>query len=108
MCEFSFFLLQCYKSAFSLVKSMARACNKILKNTVSEMLQTIFFVTKYKLKGRIMRINYKKLYLDRIEIINQDIKKAVRTKNWSLKNKLIKEKKELENKINEMQVINHG
>lgn len=108
MCEFSFFLLQCYKSAFSLVKSMARACNKILKNTVSEMLQTIFFVTKYKLKGRIMRINYKKLYLDRIEIINQDIKKAVRTKNWTLKNKLIKEKKELENKINEMQVINHG
>ena len=105
MCEFSFFLLQCYKSAFSLVKSMARACNKILKNTVSEMLQTIFFVTKYKLKGRIMRINYKKLYLDRIEIINQDIKKAVRTKNWTLKNKLIKEKKELENKINEMQVI---
>ena len=84
---------------------MARACNKILKNTVSEMLQTIFFVTKYKLKGRIMRINYKKLYLDRIEIINQDIKKAVRTKNWTLKNKLIKEKKELENKINEMQVI---
>lgn len=108
MCEFSFFLLQCYKSAFSLVKSMARACNKILKNTVSEMLQTIFFVTKYKLKGRIMRINYKKLYLDRIEIINQDIKKAVRTKNWSLKNKLIKEKKELENKINEMQVIKNG
>ena len=108
MCEFSFFLLQCYKSAFSLVKSMARACNKILKNTVSEMLQTIFFVTKYKLKGRIMRINYKKLYLDRIEIINQDIKKAVRTKNWTLKNKLIKEKKELENKINEMQVIKNG
>lgn len=108
MCKFSFFLLQCYKSAFSLVKSMARACNKILKNTVSEMLQTIFFVTKYKLKRRIMRINYKKLYLDRIEIINQDIKKAVRTKNWTLKNKLIKEKKELENKINEMQVINHG
>ena len=108
MCEFSFFLLQCYKIAFSLVKSMARACNKILKNTVSEMLQTIFFVTKYKLKRRIMRINYKKLYLDRIEIINQDIKKAVRTKNWTLKNKLIKEKKELENKINEMQVINHG
>ena len=108
MCEFSFFLLQCYKSAFSLVKSMARACNKILKNTVSEMLQTIFFVTKYKLKRRIMRINYKKLYLDRIEIINQDIKKAVRTKNWTLKNKLIKEKKELENKINEMQVIKNG
>ena len=72
------------------------------------MLQTIFFFFYYKLKGRIMRINYKKLYLDRIEIINQDIKKAVRTKNWTLKNKLIKEKKELENKINEMQVINHG
>lgn len=46
-----------------------------------------------------MRINYKKLYENRIEEINTQIKICIQQKNWSKKATLSKEKNLLEEKL---------
>lgn len=46
-----------------------------------------------------MGLDVKKLYLDRIEQIELDIKKAINIKNWKLKSKLEAEKSVLLDRI---------
>jgi DNA-binding GntR family transcriptional regulator len=49
-----------------------------------------------------MKINYKDMYLGRIDQINIDIKQAIYSKKWALKAKLESEKKIVEGYIKKL------
>lgn len=46
-----------------------------------------------------MRIDYEELYRDRLFQIKKDIRKANRLRDWETKRELMREKKDLVNKI---------
>jgi hypothetical protein len=52
-----------------------------------------------KYKEAYMKIDFKDMYLGRIDQLNIDIKKAVWEKKWALKAKLEAEKKTLQERI---------
>ncbi len=55
-----------------------------------------------KFKEVCMKIDYKDMYLGRIDQINIDIRKAVGNKNWTLKAKLEAEKKMVQQRIEKL------
>lgn len=55
-----------------------------------------------KFKEADMRIDYKDLYLGRIDQINIDIKKAICNKKWASKAKLEAEKKIVQERIEKL------
>lgn len=55
-----------------------------------------------------MSINFKEVYRDRISEINKQIRLAVKNKKWTDKAKLEAEKVDLQNKIKQIEVLEHG
>ncbi|MGN1358681.1 MAG: hypothetical protein ACI4WU_04875 [Bacilli bacterium] len=55
-----------------------------------------------------MKIDFKKVYFDRIKQIEIDKKQAINKKNWSLVAKLEAEKADLLKKIDEINTKNKG
>ncbi len=51
-----------------------------------------------------MKIDLKTVYKDRIEEINNQIRKAIKNKKWTDKSKLEAEKVDLQNKIKQIEV----
>ncbi len=52
----------------------------------------------------LMKIDLKTVYKDRIEEINNQIRKAIKNKKWTDKSKLEAEKVDLQNKIKQIEV----